>query len=209
MKYTYDKKFFKKIDNEKSAYWLGFIYADGNIYNNSLAIHLAAKDKNHLEKFKTDIKYNGVFYESLSNFGTETVKLQIGSKEIVQDLEALGLLRCKSLTQTPLKIEDSLQKHFWRGVFDGDGDINKTERTQNQIYWRMRLTGNEHTLEGFTKFLNENGIVNCKSYPHGKVRRLEVTKKAHVKNLALIFYHKAQIYLERKAKASLECLDHY
>lgn len=26
--YSYNKNFFEKIDNERKAYWLGFLYAD-------------------------------------------------------------------------------------------------------------------------------------------------------------------------------------
>ncbi len=208
MGYTYNRNFFKKIDNERSAYWLGFIYADGNIYKNMFCVHLAGKDRVHLEKFQADIQYNGVLYESVSNFGTDTVKFQIGSKELVSDLKALGLTERKSLTQQPLNIDKPLQKHFWRGVFDGDGDVTKTVRTEKQIYWRMRLTGNEYTLDGFERFLHTYGIEGCKRYKHGNVFRLEVTKKADVKTLATAFYHDPEVCLQRKADAALACMSH-
>lgn len=34
-KYTHDYNFFKNIDTEEKAYWLGFMFADGYIVNKS------------------------------------------------------------------------------------------------------------------------------------------------------------------------------
>ena len=61
------KIFFKNIDNEKSAYWLGFIMADGcinevinkktkKLKSMNLSISLSTKDNHHLEKFLNDIE---------------------------------------------------------------------------------------------------------------------------------------------------------
>ena len=60
--YFFDFDFFEKIDNELSAYWLGFIYADGcvekkNKYGEqSFKIAIHEKDQEILEHFKEDIK---------------------------------------------------------------------------------------------------------------------------------------------------------
>jgi hypothetical protein len=45
---------FDCIDTEEKAYWLGFLYADGNISSNGhrLEIALSIKDLEHLSKFK-------------------------------------------------------------------------------------------------------------------------------------------------------------
>ena len=37
--------------NEKSAYWLGFIFADGHLAENG-GLEICIKDKEHIEKFK-------------------------------------------------------------------------------------------------------------------------------------------------------------
>ena len=61
----FNENYFEKINNEHKAYWLGFIYADGNIAlrkrnqkvkSKVLDISLKEEDKKHLCKFKNDIK---------------------------------------------------------------------------------------------------------------------------------------------------------
>lgn len=34
-RYVQDNSFFEKIDSERKSYWLGFLYADGCIYERS------------------------------------------------------------------------------------------------------------------------------------------------------------------------------
>lgn len=51
----YNKSFFKNIDSANKAYWLGFIYADGNIANNSLNIEIDYSDRYLLKRFANDI----------------------------------------------------------------------------------------------------------------------------------------------------------
>ena len=54
-KYIYNKDYFKVIDSEEKAYWLGFIYADGYVCANDtgseLGIELQVGDIEHLKKF--------------------------------------------------------------------------------------------------------------------------------------------------------------
>src|ERR1017187_5657245 len=61
------ERMFNNIDNELSAYWLGFIMADGNMNdtNKTLVIHLSQKDEYHLKKLGSllGLKVNNYFYE--------------------------------------------------------------------------------------------------------------------------------------------------
>ena len=54
--YSYDESYFKNIDTEEKAYWLGFLYADGYVRkrqrNSEMRLKLGIKDLDHLEKFK-------------------------------------------------------------------------------------------------------------------------------------------------------------
>jgi hypothetical protein len=57
-----DDILFENIDNPFKAYWLGFLYADGNVTYNllktkySIELCLAEKDLDHLEKYKNFIR---------------------------------------------------------------------------------------------------------------------------------------------------------
>ena len=51
---------FNKIETEKQAYWLGFLYADGCVsyqnWNNQIELSLQERDLHHLEKFRSFIE---------------------------------------------------------------------------------------------------------------------------------------------------------
>ena len=53
-----DINIFKNINSEEKAYWLGFLYADGNVSlkDNSIELSLQSLDIEHLYKFKSFIK---------------------------------------------------------------------------------------------------------------------------------------------------------
>ena len=58
-KYNFNEHYFDNIDTEHKAYWLGFLYADGNNSNYTISIVLQERDKYILDKFKEDVRYNG------------------------------------------------------------------------------------------------------------------------------------------------------
>lgn len=54
-----DEHIFDSIDTEEKAYWLGFIFADGNVSkrDNTFEMTLSGKDIAHLEKFNKFVKH--------------------------------------------------------------------------------------------------------------------------------------------------------
>ena len=89
----FDKTYFKNIDSEEKAYWLGFIYADGYIVYNSnsatyeLGIELNAKDDYILQKLaynlgnvhKVEYKHNNRNFNGY-NYFTDSSILRILKK---------------------------------------------------------------------------------------------------------------------------------
>ncbi len=135
--YTLNQSSFNKIDAQNKAYWLGFLYADGNNCNGRLAVSLSEIDKEHIEKLKQflntnrplwyrksniiKIKYRNKTYVSQPIWG-----LTVNSQILCQDLEKLGCVPNKSLIlkfPTEQQVPDHLIRHFIRGYFDGDGCI--------------------------------------------------------------------------------------
>lgn len=121
-KYTLDERYFQKIDTPDKAYWLGFINADGHVWDDGLVIGLAAKDLTHLELFKTKIKSNHKI-RYIKNTNANVMSLY--SRALVQDLRNLGLQKQKSKTQIFPKIDSHLNNSLIRGLLDGDGSITK------------------------------------------------------------------------------------
>jgi len=105
-----------------SAYWAGFIMADGCVKSdrNTLEIGLAKTDSGHLEKFYQAIGLR----REVKTYGKASFAVVSGS-QIVSDLRKLyGITPRKSLVaRFPNNLPDDLHHHFIRGVFDGDGSI--------------------------------------------------------------------------------------
>jgi DNA-binding transcriptional regulator WhiA len=127
-KYELDETFFEKIDDEKKAYFLGYLYADGAIYKSKhgsyFHLTLQERDKHILESFKKMLKTN-IGLRRRQGKGQDI--LMINSKKMVEDLIKLGCMPNKSFKinfPTFEIIPEKLMPHFIRGYFDGDGSIS-------------------------------------------------------------------------------------
>lgn len=131
-KYFCNENYFDVIDTEEKAYVLGFYYADGCVVRNNLVIQLSDIDTEIVEKFKK------IFYDDReANYGFEEkmtpksgIKRYVGlgarSDHMIETLNKIGLTPRKSLTANfPSEefLPKHLQRHFIRGIFDGDGCI--------------------------------------------------------------------------------------
>ena len=136
--------FFDTIDTEPKAYWLGFLYADGNVTDckqPSMQVCLSAKDSDHLELFSQtlDSEYRVSYY----NYGVPVVQLRIPRREIVDALVTQGCFPRKSLELKPPTLDQvpvHLVRHFIRGYIDGDGCFSKSGQlivigTQEFLEW--------------------------------------------------------------------------
>lgn len=139
-KYDFNREYFKTVDNEEKAYWLGFLLADGCIVETIkngkvkgmvLELSLCEKDLNHIKTFcnaigldETAIKKKIV---TLNGSKIPVYRVSVCSTEICRDLIAKGVTPRKSYTAS---ISDEFTKskflrHIVRGIFDGDGHIIK------------------------------------------------------------------------------------
>lgn len=136
---TFNKDFFK-VWSPRMAYILGFLFADGNIVATKRNTHFIAfytGDYNLLYSIKEEINSNHKISERKSKTGIVYV-LQIGSKELFEDLVKLGLTPNKSKRMQLPKIPENFYGDFIRGYFDGDGNvwsgyINKSRKNPNKI----------------------------------------------------------------------------
>lgn len=137
-KYNFDKDFFKEIDDEYKAYWLGFIFADGYVVerkdsrNYELGIELSIVDKSHLEKFNQSIRGNFKISTRMSSesviddriiYSTETSLIRVYSVDMVRNLKKLGVVQNKTYKKDFPTVSDELFIPFVRGFMDGDGSI--------------------------------------------------------------------------------------
>lgn len=118
-KHDIDINFFKTIDTEEKAYFLGLMYSDGSVSDNQF--YLKLKDEDVVIKFKKALKCDYPIKHNEKPYYNYI--LQVSSKEMCNDLINLGCFKNKTkIIQFP-NINPSLHNHFIRGFFDGDGCI--------------------------------------------------------------------------------------
>lgn len=127
-RYSVNQNTFSQIDNEVSAYVLGFIYADGMVNDKVLKIMLSDIDREHLEKINLLLGSNYPLYTTMRKSGYKTespaISLQINSPQIVKDLVGCGVIAGREqFYKAQAKIHPDVRHHFIRGYLDGDGCI--------------------------------------------------------------------------------------
>ena len=200
-KYKFNINYFEIIDTEEKAYWLGFLYGDGNVYKNILSLYIDKIDKLHVEKFRECLQSNHpIHYVKRDN----TVKIVIINKKTVKDLGRWGCIPNKSLNLYKLpNIADKLMKHFIRGYFDADGCIyiqKDKKKYGNYEYIGFTIASTKDFLENIQGFLINNNIITKKN----KINKISANGYLfrHVGKNALSFliyiYNNTNIYLDRK-----------
>lgn len=151
-KYSADENFFENIDTEEKAYWLGFLYADGYIASGKsdinkqrswyVEIGLSSSDRKHVELFSKCLnstypiknRTTSKTYFKKDNTNCVSTHIKITNKKMVKDLVDKGCTSNKSWTITyPNFLNKSLEGHFIRGFFDGDGSIRKRGPNQYEV----------------------------------------------------------------------------
>lgn len=219
-KHHFNEKYFEEIDTEDKAYWLGFLYADGNIsygkdrHGNrkgcKVELTLAEKDKKHLYKFLKCLSADNDYplekrIVKLNEKEFVSYRLSLNSVILGNDLENLGCVPHKSLILKRPKIAKHLIRHFIRGYFDGDGCVSFNKELDNSIY---TILGTKDILS-FIK--SESGISNKISIR--QVKRNNEYKQFYELSIGgikskMIFhnyiYKDANIFLDRKFEKSCD-----
>ena len=210
-KYNYNENAFKEINDEESAYWLGFLYADGNI--NELRgicdLTMSEKDYTHLLKFRdyviTDKKMELIKRKShLSTYSKDyySYRIYITNKTITNNLVDKGCLWNKTFdVKFPSYniVPKNLMHHFIRGFFDGDGSSyldTKTKRPQVNF-----TCANKKFLYDIQNCLIDNKVLyyECKVYnTKSEAYSYQINAIKHVKNFYDYIYKDANIFLKRK-----------
>lgn len=196
--FSLDEDFFEKIDTEQKAYILGFLATDGNVSDsksnqNRVTLCLQERDehilKEILQAMRSDSPINSRPKGSFPGSGPMRY-IAMSSKKLASDLAKWGILPRKSMTLTYTNVSRNLERHYIRGLFDGDGCIHK----RGGFY----LLGTEALIDGVIDAVNRHtGIVLTKSKA-GRLYRAN-GYRGSVKVLHWI-YRRSTIFLHRKKK---------
>lgn len=199
-----NESFFNSIDSEKKAYWLGFMAADGCVrktkhgqYHTTLL--LAEKDKDHLEKFRTDI---GSSHKLQIRNGR--VSVCISRKRFYDDLSKNGVVPNKTFKlEYPIWLPMKLRRHWVRGYFDGDGCWYTRRKS---LIWSV-VSVSPACLQLLQKDLVDNCNLHSKKlYQRGHVFRLVYEGRGVCGKLYEFMYHESSVCLERKRQIAKEFL---
>lgn len=168
-----NENIFQQIQDDNTAYWIGFLAADGSICHNKLEIGLSRKDIKHLYKFKKFIDYNGIITERetlCSNNGKyyPSCYISIQNKNIIKHLSQYQIVPNKSHKNIDFLnyIPEKYKIPFILGLFDGDGWFTKTDNMN------FGICGNQATIYSISQYLlnyfNWN-ILNSHQYNKSKI----------------------------------------
>lgn len=203
------KDYFRNINTEEKAYWLGFLYADGCITDKRIIVDLHIKDIEHIKKFQKYVDSSHKLWIHGDN--DQYVRLVVGCKEMCIDLCQNGCVPRKSLILSfPDKtiVPTDLMSHFIRGYFDGDGCLSfsqglrkRNDRNPDKLYpyglWFLKIVGTKSMMTGISKYLEMTNKlyqydININNFS------LKCGGNKKVKEIMSKFYDNANIYLDRK-----------
>ena len=155
-KYGVNEHYFDQITDERRAYWLGFITADGNVisdgHNHRLMVVLQEGDADHLRLLASDMASEAPLAYRRHK-GRGYVGLSVYSWRVTEALARLGVTPRKSATVEPWDGPAALMPHYWRGLFDGDGCIHK--RNQRYPSWSFSQVGSRACVDGFAVWASQ------------------------------------------------------
>lgn len=121
---AYDKNFF--LNRSSTMYYiLGFFCADGGISHHKSGtpyITFYSADLDLVKFIRRSMRSSHAISKRSARSGN-VYRLQIGSKELVEQLQSLGLSSRKSKRMSVPNIPEEYVKDFIRGYFDGDGNV--------------------------------------------------------------------------------------
>ena|SRR5947209_5886475 len=194
-KYTLNEGAFEVV-TEESAYWVGFIMADGCISRDGtpdcrkLRINLKASDAGHLWRLRNFLQYEGPV---ATRDNGRYCALEINSARLANSLRQYGVIEKKSRRASVIHLDTNL--HFWRGMIDGDGTLY----LYKNMYPALSLCGSEVILSQFADYVRN-------VFPF--MPKISIRKRASIKQLAVAgqkaitltrhFYGDCSIALDRK-----------
>jgi hypothetical protein len=189
--YPIDHNAFEHLD-EETAYWVGFLMADGCIVgNNCVQLSSHVRDLDHLRRF---VAFAGSPKRPIGVRGRLAVA-SLYSPKLVEDLARFGVRPRKSYGATA---SESVVKMpaFWLGVIDGDGTVGLSRAPY------ISVCGSKPLMKQYQAFL-------AGSVLEGRTQRLFVRKPDRLcfvrvegdsaRRLAEVLYSASPVCLPRKA----------
>jgi hypothetical protein len=202
------KQDLRLLDGSKeSAYWLGFLLADGSINKvGDIKLSLSIKDREHLEKFRLYLGLSKI-REYIGTSNTKMLQVRTGDVRYINALAYWGIVPAKSYSVGfNISIDPLLLGYYLVGWFDGDGHFNWKQP-------RFSITGNQYQIKWYGDKLKQLSYLGTVTYTLPKDRvwgKLYVTGGNQVSSLIEILMPFAKEFgISRKWDEAYKFLDSY
>ncbi len=135
LKYDY----FDEINTKEKAYWLGLLYADGNVgKDDRISFSQNTENSVLVYWFANAIGFNIERIEVIES--ENKLQVRIGNKRFAAGLRKYGCVSAKSkLIELPTLDNRELYLAFLLGYFDGDGTIGTSKITSGSIKFLQQI----------------------------------------------------------------------
>ena len=214
-----NENIFDDLKKETGAYWLGFLYADGNHFRKNppqscykISLGLSLKDIDHVKKFCKDMNIDenrisihppGIsFIKSRQIVNSGQARIQFSNRSLSNRCLKIGLVPKKSLVLNfPSEniIPNESLCHFVRGYFDGDGCLTKVYNNHATRY-RVIIVSSRDFCSGLCERVNKLLNIRMKMWDkkNTNVNKTCISGNRQVKMFMDWVYNNATVYLKRK-----------
>jgi hypothetical protein len=206
-RYSLNERFFDNITPE-SAYWIGFLMADGNVHLDGgtpkVSLRLAAADRGHVEKLRAalssthPIRICRPCRSKKGSLSGPSCDWAVRSSHLAASLSCYGVVPRKSAT-AQVAAELAFNRDFWRGVVDGDGSLG-VYRSRRNHYPTVQAVGSELLMAQFVAFITAQVGLAVRSYRDRRSAHLAGVSLcgAPAVKLIRVLYDGCTIALDRK-----------
>ena len=199
------------------AYVLGLALTDGSIRKDLTRISFYSSDQQMLEIVKNFFESTrpiaphsqpGKYLENGAYPGKKQMYVfYIDSKQAVERFCQLGITPNKSYVGPYPNVPQDLWWHYFRGIFDGDGNINFSRKTG----LRITIAGNRNCILGLQSDLARLFCIHsvARYLDEDRVKILDLLGKHAERALILLYQDSEGLRLERKYTQGLEWNQHF
>ena len=195
--YTINRDAFKDLDSEETAYFYGWLLTDGNMSDNGrVSLEVQRIDEDiilNLQKYlnlsrdvfrrsRYDVRTNNTYHSTETYFSDAVIN---------ESLYVLGMTPRKSMKEVCPEVFQ-YNRHFWRGVLEGDGWIGKSR-------YDCGVVGSKELVESFKKYCLSIGISKVFVGEHqGELYISRISNLTEASLLLKELYRDTDLFLKRK-----------
>lgn len=208
-KYGLNDRVFDVITPE-SAYWIGYLYGDGNCtQENKVRMFLAWEDKDLAYSFRDFIGSIDRPIKEVRNQWGQYAAIEFRSWRVHNIIRKYGLTKCKKDRGSvhPDLLQYDVAPDFIRGVFDADGCFYYDGNHKNHLF--AEITGYMPLLKCIKNVLVSRGVINegKKIVKNGSVFRIRFAKIDCAKLIYFLYGNNPKYFLKRKYGIAKDHLD--